>query len=89
MKLIFCTKCKDVVAIRPQNRSCFCGSSWGQYLSSVDAVFGGEAVPLGFANYSFLEALQDQPDESPGTVFTAFVIEKNCPTFRRDAETKK
>lgn len=89
MKLIFCEKCKDVVAIRPQKRSCFCGASWGQYLNSLDAVFGGESIPLGFANSSFLEALRDQPTTGSGAVFMAFVIEKNCPTFRRDAETKK
>ena len=47
----------------------------------VHASYSGPGVPLGFANGSFTEALADQPQTGWGREFTAFVIEKDCPTF--------
>lgn len=81
MKLIFCKKCNDVVALRRQERSCFCGESKGAYgPDGLHATISGFAIPLGFANSSFEHALRNQPEEGWGKVFTAFVIEKDCPT---------
>jgi hypothetical protein len=84
MKLIYCPKCHDVVRGMMEPRKCACGSSGLQYTDSLNAVYWGEAVPLGFANSSFVDALGRQPEEGGGKLFTAFVIPKNCPTFKLD-----
>ena len=74
MKLLYCTSCHDVRALSTSPRSCDCGKSTGRYLDTVRAVIKGPAVPVGFANSSFIQAIS-----SPGTDFTAFTIdEKNC-----------
>lgn len=65
-------------------RKCSCGCTWGKYIDNLNAEYGGEdAVPIGFANDSFRAALENQPETAPGELFCAFVIEKNCPTFKR------
>ena len=84
MKLIFCPGCHDVVKLAREMRFCKCGASCGCYKTDgLNAVYGGSAVPLGFANSSLVEAIKNQPDEGMGERFTAFVIPKSCPTFRR------
>lgn len=83
MKLIWCNACSDVVAMRMEPRTCFCGKSGGHYVNKLDAVFHGPATPLGFRNDDFGQALRNQPaaGEAWGKNFTAFVIEKECATF--------
>lgn len=87
MKLIHCNKCYDVMALRFESRSCYCGESGGRYEpDGLNAVFWGPALPLGFANASFSDALQNQPEaeERWGRRFEAFVIEKDCATFKKE-----
>ena len=50
----------------------------------MNAEFSGPVIPLGFHNKYFHEALKNQPDANWGKEFTAFVIEKNCPTFKKE-----
>lgn len=69
--------------MRYEERSCFCGKSKGKYLDNLYAEYSGPAIPIGFANFSFVQALRNQPDKAPGKTFEAFVIEKNCPTFKK------
>jgi len=80
MKLIYCRKCRDVIALRAdgEGRECLCGKSWGRYVDGINAEIEGPCIPLGFANWSFTKALANQPSKSPGEIFTAFVIEKRC-----------
>jgi hypothetical protein len=67
MTLIFCKEC---------------GKSKGQYKEDgLHDWYSGPCMPLGFANSTFLRALQNQPDTGWGKNFEAFVIEKDCPTF--------
>ncbi len=81
MKLIYCIKCGDVVALRRQERSCFCGKSKGLYgPDGLHATISGPAIPLGFTNQSFRHALMNQPETGLGKEFTAFVIQKVCDT---------
>jgi len=81
MKLIYCTECGDVVALRRQERSCICGKSKGAYCpDGLHATINGPAIPLGFANPSFIQALRNQPETGIGKEFTAFVIQKICDT---------
>jgi hypothetical protein len=64
-------------------RECECKKSYGFYeKDGLNAVAGGEAVPLGIANPSLLLALQRRPEEGLGSTFDAFVIPVNCPTVK-------
>lgn len=85
MKLLFCTACGDVVKLRTEAvRMCFCGLSWGRYdPDGISGEIGGKAIPLGFANPSFANALRNQPDSGAGREFAAFVIPKVCLTVRK------
>lgn len=84
MKLILCTYCEDVVRlIQAEERFCKCGRCSGQYTDELNAWYKGETViPLGFANPSLVEAMENQPDRGWGEQFTAFVIPKECGTFK-------
>jgi hypothetical protein len=63
-------------------RWCQCGKVGGIYVNEIDACYwGDDAIPLGFANSSFIEAVRNQPEAGTGERFTAFVIPKKCPTF--------
>jgi hypothetical protein len=82
MKLIICKKCTDIVRlIQHKVKYCDCGESSGQYINNIEAWYKGNCIPLGFANSSLAHALSNQPEESPGNVFIAYVIEKDCKTF--------
>jgi hypothetical protein len=84
MKMLYCPKCRDVRKLQLEVVTCQCGSSSGWYESDgLKAVIGGDAIPLGFQNTSFVEALKNQPEKGAGKVFEAFVIPKECPTVRR------
>lgn len=84
MKLLFCAQCNDVVALREYRRKCSCRKSWGQYIDNINAIIGGKAIPLGFANESLTAALRNQPQHAPGKRFDAFVIEKECPRIEKE-----
>ena len=83
MKLIFCTKCLDVVRLKqgPGERYCECGECFGRYTDDVNAYYGGPAIPLGFHNVEFIHALRNQPEKGMGKEFKAFVIPKECATM--------
>lgn len=85
MKLIYCPICDDIRKIRKDNTNCVCGRSWGRYLDSLNAQYGGKAIPLGIDNYSFFDALQKEKTKSRenglGHRFQAFTIPSNCKTF--------
>lgn len=89
MKLLRCHNCHAVFSLGLDTRDCpDCGKCGGRYLDNFDAIWWGDAVPLGFANGSFTEALRHQPETGPGRIFEAFIIEKNCPTFRQEEPHK-
>lgn len=89
MKLLVCIKCSDVFSLRKEERKCVCGKSKGKYLDNLNAEFSGPCLPLGFANSSFVEALQNQPEKDWGKEFTAFVIQKECSTMVRKGRAPK
>ena len=86
MKLLLCMKCDDIFNLRRHKKTCSCGEVAGQYESDGwHAWFklSEYAVPIGFANPSFLDAIRHQPPEGQmGREFTAFIIQENCPTFK-------
>jgi hypothetical protein len=87
MKLILCPDCHDIVRLRKVKVSfCECKQSWGNYEEDgLNAVIGGKAIPLGFANGSFAEALRNQPSSGMGERFEAFVIPKKCASIRKSS----
>lgn len=83
MKLIFCKECTDVVRLTTAMvKSCDCGKSSGQYVDHINAWYKGPCMPLGFNNASFSKVLKNPPLTGWGKPFDAFVIEKDCPTFK-------
>ena len=84
MKLILCPACQDVVkAGLRETRFCQCGKSWGKYRDPLNAEYGGEAIPLGLLNNELRLAVLGQPQAGLGAQFTAFVIPKECPTYKK------
>jgi len=83
MKLLLCRDCQDIFNLQVGvMRSCKCGKVKGQYLDDVMAeYYGREAVPIGFANSTLVEAINKQPPEGMGKDFTAFVMPRKCPSF--------
>ncbi len=89
MKLLFCRRCHDVFKLARETRCCSCGLTKGWYRTyedeslMLDAEYSGEyAVPIGFSNKSLTEALRNIPKSGQGFRFEAFVIPKECDTFR-------
>lgn len=83
MKLFYCANCNDVVRLRPSIRTCLCGQSGGKYLpGGLNAELYGDAIAIGFANGSFLDALGRRPHGGLGVRFDAFVIPVVCPTIK-------
>lgn len=83
MKLIYCPHCHNIVKLCRRVTTCECRLSHGAYLDDLNAVYSGDAVPLGIANSSFIDALRNQPASGDGMRFEAFVIPKKCSTFKR------
>ena len=84
MKLIYCLHCEDVRKLTRKLTTCRCGRSYGKYAEDgLNAVYGGQAVPVGLTNESFMDALANQPESGLGKCFVAFVIPVKCPTFKQ------
>ena len=82
MKLVYCPVCHDIRKLHFSSVVCLCGKSGGFYHEDgLNATITGKAIPLGFANSTFVGALAYRPEEGGGTEFTAFVIPKKCPTI--------
>ena len=87
MKLILCPHCHDIVKlVLNVQRGCECERSWGLYEDDLNVVYGGDAIPLGFDNRTLLRAIKRQPPSGLGYRFEAFVIPRECPTFKREKE---
>ena len=84
MKLIYCPKCQDVRKLDFAITVCSCGASKGWYDDdALNAVIKGEAIPIGFANDSFVNALRKRRPTGFGKRFDAFVIPEDCPTVTK------
>ena len=83
MKLIFCKHCHDIVLLRIKDiRKCLCGKASGQYVDDLNAEINENCIPIGINNFSFVDAIKNQPKKGDGFLFEAFVIPKKCPTIR-------
>jgi hypothetical protein len=81
MKLIYCSCCNDVFSLSFYIKKCHCGKSYGKYIDKLNAQISESAIPIGFNNREFNQALNNQPDEGMGKRFDAFVIPKQCDTI--------
>jgi len=86
MKLIYCPVCTDIVRLFEDERFCKCRASWGNYVDSINAKIGGEAIPFGISNATLANALQINAagitDES--IYFQIFIIPINCTTIIKE-----
>lgn len=83
MKLIYCPECHDIIKLNYGLHECICKSSWGHYTDTLNAVYGGQAIPLGIHNKSFVQAIKNQSNSGLGERFEAFVIPRHCDTFKQ------
>jgi hypothetical protein len=81
VKLLICPDCGDLFNLTEIEKTCTCGFTRGRYVDNLNAVYSG-GIPLGFANSTFVNAVRSQPQSGRGREFTAFVIPKECPTFK-------
>lgn len=82
MKLLYCNTCTDIVKLSSTTRTCRCGATGGHYKEDgLNAVYYGPAIPLGFTNGTFMDAIRNQPEYGDGYRYTSFVIPKVCPTM--------
>lgn len=87
MKLLLCRSCGDVIRMRPELRSCFCGVSSGRYLednSTVEQTEGSLSIAL--HNHDLraaLDAFDDTPEPwHPLFVFRAYLNPTSEPDVR-------
>lgn len=60
MKLLYCTRCGDIVKLRYQERKCVCGESSGNYKpDGIRAVILGKGMCIGINNSQFHSAAVD------------------------------
>ena len=74
MKLLLCRACGDVIRMRPERRSCFCGAASGRYLedsSTVEQTEGSLSIAL--HNHDLRAALVAF-DEAPAPWHPLFVF---------------
>ena len=86
MKLLFCRECEDIFNLSFREKNCSCGKTKGKYLDNLNATYSGPAVPLGFSNLTFAQAIRRHSKKKliHGDNFTAFVIPKDCLTFKKE-----
>ena len=83
MKLIYCPHCKDILRLNKKLRKCECGKCSGNYeFNGINATISEDAIPIGFSNKSFVEALKANPDMGLGKRFDAFIISKDATTIK-------
>lgn len=83
MKLLYCKECNSVFNLDYEEKLCTCGKSKGKYIDNLNAEYSGPCVSLGFNNFSFFPAINNQPKEGWGKNFEAFVIPLICPTMKK------
>jgi len=86
MKLVYCIGCGDLLQLDvTETKYCTCGNAGGKYHEGgLHAEYWGEwAVPVGIDSRDFHLAIDNQPEKGKGKEFIAFVIPKECPTFKK------
>lgn len=85
MKLLHCTKCKDIKLLVRRRRTCMCGESWGCYVDKYNAIYGGEGILIMIANPSFANALfMTSPFAANGEEFVGAILTDRHPNVGRE-----
>ncbi len=63
MKLLLCLKCGDIFNLTMAEKQCSCKQTLGKYINRIDVKITGNCKVIGFANTSFIEAIQIQEIE--------------------------
>jgi hypothetical protein len=78
-----CQSCLDIFSLAlDKAKKCSCGLCAGKYIDMLNAVYTGNAVPIGFHNASLGQAIIYRPTSGNGKNFEAFVIPKETKSFR-------
>lgn len=103
MKLLFCLQCQDVVKLKILDVvTCSCGACSGVYWDSLNAMYHGDALPIGFGNGSLSAAIRAQVSSgdsteamfyggdylTKGRSFDAFIIPESAPTYKKVTKEK-
>lgn len=89
MKLLLCPRCQDIKKLWNFIQECKCGKSWGRYRNGIDAIYGGDAILLGFDNDSLVKAVKLHLRNKGNHTFKAFTIPENAKTITRISKTTK
>jgi hypothetical protein len=86
MKLILCPICGTIInLVRAEKTFCRCKRSWGQYKEDGwHATIGGEAIPIGINNHSFVEALRNRKTKVEGNNFEAWIFHHEYHRIERE-----
>jgi hypothetical protein len=74
MKLLFCPVCMDLFKLRSEKRFCSCGASAAHYVDDVQAMYYGEAIPVGISNDGFQRAFWNRNKNHDQLNFGAWII---------------
>lgn len=98
MKLILCLECTDIIRLTKEYKTCDCGKCGGKYTDDINAVYFGNAQPIGIGNTSLLKAIKLQEIENrehknkpvccEGVPFNAFCIPENATTLKKIEKEK-
>ena len=87
MKLLYCTRCFDIVRATMEWGCCECGRSRARYTDNINLEYEGPCLIVGFANLEFRaaveETLAERDDPEHGREFTAFVISPAAKSLHR------
>lgn len=93
MKILFCTNCWDVLALRAQPRNCLCGKS----VDRLNVEISGPCFVRAFLNGNFSEVVRQQMRDGDlnekltlppyeghtrGREFMAFIVPENAPAVQ-------
>jgi len=81
MKLLCCKHCQDIFNLSLEEKKCSCGKVGGNYIDTINVVYFGDPIFIGFTNESFLTAVESKKHINYGSNFIAFIIHPDNPKF--------
>ncbi|HEY5933941.1 MAG TPA: hypothetical protein VIU61_04885 [Kofleriaceae bacterium] len=86
MKLLLCRQCGDVIKMRPELRSCFCGASSGRYIDNETVEQTEGTISIALHNHDLgaaVDAFDHSPDAwHPLMVFRAYINPRSEPDVK-------
>ena len=86
MKLLYCRRCRDVIQMRPELRTCYCGESSGRYIDNETVAQTEGSISIALHNHDFktaVDAFDYSPDAwHPMMVFRAYINPRSEPDVK-------